>query len=82
VINQSQDVGYGGIVQPNSFYTREVYILLKKNGESLEVKTNTKSVLKAFDIPSLKSEFKKQKIKIRSEEELIEAAKYLNSRGV
>lgn len=81
VLNQSQDVGYGGIVQPHSFDTREVYFLLKKSGESVEVKANTKSVLKAFDIPSLKSEFKKEKIKIRSEEDLIEAAEYLNSRG-
>lgn len=81
-LNESQDSGYGGIVQPHRFETREMYFLLKGNGESLEVKANNKSVLKAFNNdPSLKSYFKKEKVKIRREQDLVELAQYLDSKG-
>ncbi|GAB5527298.1 MAG: hypothetical protein Roseis2KO_51700 [Roseivirga sp.] len=81
-LNESQDSGYGGIVQPHRFETKEIYFLLKDNGESYEVKTNNKSVLKAFNNdPSLKSYFKKERVKIRKEEDLVEVAQYLDSIG-
>lgn len=81
-LNESQDSGYGGTVQPHRFETREVYYLLKANGESLEVKANNKSILKAFNNDaSLKAYFKKERLKIRKEEDLVEFARYLNSKG-
>lgn len=82
VLNESQDSGYGGIVQPHSFQTKEIYFLLKENGESYEVKANNKSVLKAFNNdPTLKAYFKKERVKIRREKDLVEVAQYLDSRG-
>lgn len=81
-LNESQDSGYGGIVQPHRFDTKEVYFLLNANGESMEVKANNKSVLKALNNDaSLKAYFKKERLKIRKEEDLVLVARYLDTRG-
>lgn len=81
-LNESQDSGYGGIVQPHRFDTKEVYFLLNAKGESMEVKANNKSVLKALNNDaSLKAYFKKERLKIRKEEDLVLVARYLDTRG-
>lgn len=81
-LNESQDSGYGGIVQPHRFDTKEVYFLLNAKGESMEVKASNKSVLKAFNNDaSLKAYFKKERLKIRKEEDLVLIARYLDTRG-
>lgn len=85
ILNESQDQGYGGTVTPHWFQTQEIYYLLKASGEAIEIKkSNNKSVLKALggaESAEVKAFLKQNKIKIRKEEDLIQVANFLDTRG-
>lgn len=80
ILNQSQDQGYGGVVTNNYFENRESYYIYQVGLDAVEVKLKSKDVLKALsDDGAIKDFLKKEKLKIRNEEDMIEFVEILNT---
>ncbi|MFT7036325.1 MAG: hypothetical protein ACJA2S_004854 [Cyclobacteriaceae bacterium] len=82
ILIENSDTGYGGVVLNDRFDTRSFYYIVDANNQITEIKLNTNAIISA--LPSeieLKQYFKKNKIKIKSEEDLVELLNYFAQKG-
>jgi len=74
--------GYGTSGAQKSFQSKTLYFVVDKDGISKEIKASKKSIFEVFpeQTPSLETFMKEKKIKGKTEADLIEIIKFLNSR--
>jgi hypothetical protein len=82
ILVENSDPGYGGVVPNDRFDTRSFYYLVGANDQVTEIKLNTNAIISALPGETeLKQYFKKNKIKIKSEEDLVQLLNYFDQKG-
>ena len=78
-LSKSDDGGYAGTEKPATFSQKEFYFVVKEGEAPIQIKPNKKSVLKALDSDgTLKNYIKEKRLRLKSEEELVELVQYLD----
>jgi hypothetical protein len=82
ILIQNSETGYGGVVLNDRFDTRLFYYIVDANNHVTEIKLNTNAIISALPAETeLKQYFKKNKIKIKSEEDLVELLNYFDQKN-
>lgn len=81
VLVENSDPGFAGLVVNDRFDTKAFYFLVDGNNQVTELKLNTNAIVNALpNETELKQYFKKNKIKIKDEADLVELLNYFESK--